>query len=389
MVFTFAMRRMPRATSRLFSTFSGVAPHIISNNVWNSVCPAVGNTSLIKLRKASELTGCNIYGKAEFENPGGSIKDRAALFIVKEAEERGLLSPGNGVIVEGTAGNTGIGLAMIANSRGYDTIILIPASQSQEKKMVLRNLGATLIEIPAVPYKNPNNYVHVAERLANSLHQKLGNVLLANQWNNLANQRAHEATTGPEIWQQLDGKVDAFSCAVGTGGTITGVAQFLRSKSKDIKIGLTDPRGAALYRYFRDGELAAEGDSITEGIGQGRITGNLEGFRPDLLYEITDEEALNQCYSLISEEGLNVGLSAGVNVAGAVKVAQELGPGHNIVTVLCDRSDRYVSKMFNTEFLSSRNLPTPPWLNANDRMTALTTHVGESLTEALSESPSK
>ena len=319
----------------------------------------VGSTPLLRLREASKLTGCDIYGKCEFLNPGGSVKDRAALGIIDAAERAGSLRPG-GTIVEGTAGNTGIGLAAVANARGYRTIIVIPETQTQEKKDALRTLGARLVEVPARPYKHPDNYIKVSGRLA----EALGGVW-ANQFDNTANREAHVATTGPEIWAQTDGKIDAFSCAVGTGGTLAGCAQFLRQASGGrVKIGLTDPPGAALMRLYRDGELCAEGDSITEGIGQGRVTGNLDGFAPDagLAFEIEDADALRCAYSLLRHEGLALGLSSGTNVAGAVRVAQALGPGHTVVTILCDLAHRYSSKMFSVPFLESRGLPTPDWL---------------------------
>ena len=318
---------------------------------------AIGNTPLIRLNGPSEATGCEIYGKAEFLNPGGSVKDRAALSIIQAAERSGALRRG-GTIVEGTAGNTGIGLTAVANTRGVRTIIVINDNQTQEKKDALRQLGAVLVEVPAVPYSNENNYQKVSRRLATEL-----GAVWANQFENLANRAAHVENTGPEIWSQTDGKVDAFSCAVGTGGTLTGTGIALRELSGGkVKIGLTDPRGAALYRYFRDGELASEGDSISEGIGQGRITANLEGFTPDMLFEIGDEDGLRVAFDLLRDEGLALGLSSGINVAGAMEVARQLGPGHTVVTILCDRADRYASKMFNIAFLRERGLPTPEWL---------------------------
>ena len=319
----------------------------------------VGNTPLIRLREPSRRTGCEIFGKCEFLNPGGSVKDRAALGIIEAAERNGSLKPG-GVIVEGTAGNTGIGLTAVANARGYKTVIVIPETQTEEKKSTLRQLGARLVEVKARPYKHPDNYVRVSGRLA----EELGG-LWANQFDNTANRETHVATTGPEIWAQTDGKVDAFSCAVGTGGTLAGVAQSLRQLSGGrVKIGLTDPPGAALMRFYRDGELMASGDSITEGIGQGRVTGNLEGFRPDegFAFEVEDAEALACAYSLLRDEGLALGLSSGTNVAGAIQVAEQLGPGHVVVTILCDLATRYASKMFNVEFLEGRGLPAPEWL---------------------------
>lgn len=322
---------------------------------------AVGNTPLIKLRKASEMTGCTILGKAEFMNPGQSVKDRAALYIIKDALEKGLLEPG-GTIVEGTAGNTGIGLALVGASMGFKTVIVIPETQSQEKKDMLRLAGAELVQVPAAPYKNPNNYVRYSGRLAEQLAktEKHG-AIWANQFDNIANRAAHIATTGPEIWEQTGGKVDGFICAVGSGGTLAGVADVLQPKG--VKVGLADPMGAALYSFYTSGEFASEGTSITEGIGQGRITANLEGFTPDFAYQISDHEALPIVFDLLSEEGLVMGGSTGVNVAGAIRMAQEMGPGHTIVTVLCDYGNRYQSKLFNPEFLSGRGLPVPSWLD--------------------------
>ncbi|KAK4532758.1 hypothetical protein CCYA_CCYA13G3615 [Cyanidiococcus yangmingshanensis] len=328
---------------------------MLSQNVYGSFAEAIGNTPLIKLRRASERTGCNIYGKAEFMEPGGSVKDRAALYLIVDAEQKGLLKPGS-IVVEGTAGNTGIGLTLVGNSRGYRTIIVIPETQSEEKKEFLRACGAELVEVPAAPYRNPNNYVRLSERIAKEL-----GAFWANQFDNPANRRAHEETTGPEIWAQLDGRVDAFNSAVGTGGTLAGVGSFLRSKNPDVKIALTDPQGAALVRYYQDGELKAAGESITEGIGQSRITGNLEGFRPDMCFEISDADALREAFDLVQCEGLNVGLSSGINIAGAIRVAESLGPGHTIVTILCDSGSRYQKKMFNPSYLQQRNLPAPPW----------------------------
>ena len=331
-------------------------------NIRDGFIDTVGNTPLIKLRKASEMTGCMILGKAEFLNPGGSVKDRAALAIIKDAEAKGLIRPG-GVIVEGTAGNTGIGLALVGNARGYRTVIVIPETQSQEKKDTLRLIGAELREVPAVPYKNPDNYVHVSERLAKELaaHQPSG-VLWANQWDNLANRNGHYTTTGPEIWEQTDGKVDGFICAIGTGGTLSGVGIFLKERNPKIRIGLADPVGAALYNYFKHGELKAEGSSITEGIGQGRITKNVEGTPVDAPYQIPDEEALPIIFDLVKHEGLCLGGSSGINVAGAIRLARELGPGKTIVTILADYGTRYQSKLFNPAFLRSKNLPVPDWL---------------------------
>ena len=323
---------------------------------------AIGNTPLIRLRRASEATGCEILGKAEFMNPGQSVKDRAALFIVKDAEERGALMPG-GVIVEGTAGNTGIGLALVANARGYRSVIVIPDTQSQEKKDALRLFGATLVEVPAVPYKNPNNYVHISQRIAARLAKTESNgAIWAQQFDNVANRRAHIETTGPEIWRQTDGKVDGFICAVGTGGTLAGTAMFLKSKKPTIKIGLADPMGAALYSYYTTGTLKADGTSITEGIGQGRITKNLEDAPIDLAYQIPDAEALPIVFDLLEHEGLCLGASSGINVAGAIRLARQLGPGHTIVTILCDYGTRYQSKLFNPAFLREKGLPVPRWL---------------------------
>jgi cysteine synthase len=331
-------------------------------NIRDGFIATVGNTPLIKLRKASEITGCTILGKAEFLNPGGSVKDRAALAIIQDAEAKGLLKPG-GVIVEGTAGNTGIGLALVGNARGYRTVIVIPETQSQEKKDVLRLIGAELREVPAAPYKNPNNYVHVSERLAKELAaREPKGVLWANQWDNLANRNGHYTTTGPEIWQQTDGKVDGFICAIGTGGTLSGVSIFLKERNPKIRIGLADPVGAALYNYFKHGELKAEGSSITEGIGQGRITRNVDGTPVDAPYQIPDEEALPVIFDLVKHEGLCLGGSSGINVAGAIRLAREMGPGKTIVTILADYGTRYQSKLFNPAFLRSKNLPVPDWL---------------------------
>jgi cysteine synthase A len=323
---------------------------------------SIGNTPLIRLKAASEATGCTILGKAEFLNPGGSVKDRAALAIVLDAEAKGLLRPG-GVIVEGTAGNTGIGLALVANTRGYRCVIVIPDTQSQEKKDMLRLCGADLREVPAVPYKNPGNYVHVSQRLAEELAQSEANgAIWANQFDNVANRQGHYETTGPEIWHQTDGKVDGFVCSVGTGGTLAGVALALKERNAKIRIGLADPLGAALYHYYKHGELKAEGSSITEGIGQGRITRNIEGAPIDAAYQIPDEEALPLIFDLLKHEGLCLGGSSGINVAGAIRLARDLGPGHTIVTVLADSGTRYQSKLFNPAFLKSKNLPWPDWL---------------------------
>ena len=323
---------------------------------------AIGRTPLIRLREASENTGCNIYGKAEFLNPGGSVKDRAALFIVKDAEERGLLNPG-GIIVEGTAGNTGIGLALVACASDYKTVIVIPKTQTQEKKDMLRLAGADLHEVEAVPYSNPENYVKVSERMANEIGQDHPQgAIWANQFDNIANRRAHFETTGPEIWQELDGKIDGFTCSVGTGGTLAGVGMALKERNTDIKIALSDPMGSALFNFYKFGNLKAEGSSITEGIGQGRETANLVGAPIEDAYQITDEEALPIIYDLLQNEGLCLGTSSGINVAGAIRMAKELGPGHNIVTILCDYGTRYQSRLFNVEFLKSKGLPFPSWL---------------------------
>ncbi|RYD47202.1 MAG: cysteine synthase A [Verrucomicrobiaceae bacterium] len=327
-----------------------------------SVLEAIGRTPLIKLERASRETGCTILGKAEFMNPGGSVKDRAALAIVQDAIERGALRPG-GMIVEGTAGNTGIGLALVAGAMGFRTVIVIPETQSQEKKDTLRLQGATLIEVPAVPYANPNNYVKVSGRLAEKLAaEHPAGAIWANQFDNVANRRGHHLTTGPEIWEQTDGKVDAFVCAVGTGGTLAGVGMALKERNPAIQIALADPPGAALFSYYTTGVLKAEGSSITEGIGQGRITANLEGAPVDHAFQIPDEEAVALTFDLAEHEGLLLGGSSGVNVAGAIRLAKKLGPGHTIVTILCDSGLRYASKLYNPEFLRSKSLPTPAWL---------------------------
>jgi len=321
---------------------------------------AVGNTPLIKLRRVSEETGCTILGKAEFLNPGQSVKDRAALFIIRDAIERGTLKPG-GTIVEGTAGNTGIGLALVGASMGFKTVIVIPETQSQEKKDMLRLAGAELVQVPAAPYKNPNNYVRYSERLANELAKtELNGAIWANQFDNVANRRAHIETTGPEIWSQTDGKVDGFVAAVGSGGTLAGCAEYLQPKG--VKIGLADPMGAALHSFYTTGTLASEGSSISEGIGQGRITANLEGFTPDHSYQVSDEEALPIVFDLLANEGLCLGGSSGINIVGAMKLARDLGPGHTIVTILCDYGTRYQSKLYNPDFLKSKGLPVPDWL---------------------------
>jgi cysteine synthase len=323
----------------------------------------VGNTPLIRLNRVSEETGCEILGKAEFLNPGSSVKDRAALYIIKDAEERGALTPG-GLIVEGTAGNTGIGLALCGNARGYRTLIVIPETQSEEKKTMLRLCGAELKQVPAVPFKDPGNYVHVAERMAKELAATEKNgVLYANQWDNLANRRAHYEGTGPEIWKQTDGKVDGFICAIGTGGTVAGCSLFFKEKNKNIKIGVADPMGAAMFSYYTTGELKSSGSSITEGIGQGRITKNLENIEVDEAFQIPDTEALPYVFDLLKHEGLCLGGSSGINVAGAVRLAKKMGPGHTIVTVLCDYGTRYLSKLFNPTFLMEQGLPVPDWLD--------------------------
>jgi len=323
---------------------------------------SVGNTPLIRLNRLSDATGCEILGKAEFLNPGGSVKDRAALAIIEDAEARGALKPG-GTIVEGTAGNTGIGLALVGNAKGYKTIIVIPETQSQEKMDMLKLCGVDLRPVPAKPYKDPGNYVKVSGRTADELNEKdPGSAIWANQFDNVANRQGHFRTTGPEIWRQTDGKVDGFICAVGTGGTLAGVGMYLKEQNADVKIGLADPMGAALYNYYANGELKSEGSSITEGIGQGRITKNLEGAPIDLPYQIPDPEALQIVYDLIEQEGLVLGGSSGINVAGAVRMAKDLGPGHTIVTVLCDFGTRYQSKMFNPAFLTEKGLPVPHWL---------------------------
>ena len=330
--------------------------------ILNSVLDAIGNTPLIKLQRVSEETGCTILGKAEFLNPGQSVKDRAALGIVRDAERSGALKPG-GTIVEGTAGNTGIGLALVGSALGYRVVIVMPRTQSQEKKLAVKLLGAELIEVDAVPYSNPNHYARYSGKLAEELAKTEPNgAIWANQFDNTANLEAHYATTGPEIWEQTDGKVDGFICAVGSGGTLAGVAKYLQEQSKYVKIGIADPGGAALYEYFKNGELKSEGTSITEGIGQGRITKNIEDLKVDYAYRCQDDEALNILYDLILHEGLCLGGSAGINIAGAVRLAKDLGPGHTIVTILCDYGNRYQSKLYNPEFLRSKDLPVPPWM---------------------------
>lgn len=332
-------------------------------DIKHGLIDSIGNTPLIRLKKASEETGCDIYGKAEFMNPGQSVKDRAALFIIQDALAKGTLQPG-GVIVEGTAGNTGIGLALVGNAMGFRTVIVIPETQSQEKKDMLRLCGAELIEVPALPYKDPNNYVKYSGRLAQELSAKEPNgAIWANQFDNIANRQAHIETTGPEIWDQTDGKVDGFVCAVGTGGTLAGTGMALKERNKNIQIAIADPMGAALYNYYKNGELKAEGTSITEGIGQGRITENLVDAPIDHAFQISDSDALPIVFDLLQHEGLCLGGSSGINIAGAIDLAKEMGPGHKIVTVLCDYGTRYQSKMFNPVFLKEQGLPIPSWLD--------------------------
>jgi len=327
-----------------------------------SVVEAIGNTPLIRLNRASDATGCEIWGKAEFMNPGQSVKDRAALFIIRDAERRGLLRPG-GLIVEGTAGNTGIGLAMVASALGYRCEIVIPRTQSQEKKDAIKLLGAKLVEVDALPYSNPNNYVRYSGRLAEErLATEPNGAIWANQFDNVANRQAHVETTAPEIWEQTEGRVDGFVCAVGSGGTLAGIAMGLRARNPQVAIGLADPLGASLYNWYAHGELKAEGTSITEGIGQGRITANLEGLTVDYPYQIPDAEALEQVFELTEHEGLCLGGSSGINVAGAIRLARDLGPGKTVVTILCDHGSRYQSKLFNPAFLRERDLPVPKWM---------------------------
>jgi cysteine synthase len=337
--------------------------------VRDGIVEAIGHTPLIRLKRASEMTGCSILGKAEFMNPGQSVKDRAALFIINDAVRKGQLRPG-GVIVEGTAGNTGIGLALVGNAMGFRSVIVIPETQSQEKKDTLRLAGAELVEVPAVPYSNPNNYVKLSGRLAADLAKSEPNgAIWANQFDNVANREGHVETTGPEIWEQTGGKVDGFTCAVGTGGTLAGVAMALKARNKNVKIALADPMGAALYSFYTTGVLKAEGSSITEGIGQGRITKNLEDAPIDVAYQIPDQEAVPIIFDLLEQEGLCLGGSSGINVAGAIRLARELGPGHTIVTVLADYGTRYQSKLFNPEFLRSKNLPVPAWMERRPSVT--------------------
>lgn len=333
-----------------------------------SIIDRIGDTPLVKLKRASEETGCTILGKAEFLNPGQSVKDRAALWIVREAERRGLLQPG-GVIVEGTAGNTGIGLTMVARALGYRTVIVIPETQTREKKDALRLGGAELVEVPAVPYRNPNNYVRLSGRLAEQLAKTEPNgAIWANQFDNPVNRQAHVETTAPEIWHETGGKVDGFICAVGSGGTLAGVAEGLRARDKNVKIGLADPHGAALFSYYTTGAFKSDGGSITEGIGQGRVTANLEGFAPDFCWRVSDAEALDIVFKLALEEGMIMGGSTGINIAGAVRLARELGAGHTIVTILCDYGHRYQSKIYNPAFLREKGLPVPEWM---ERTTAI------------------
>ncbi|HET7335454.1 MAG TPA: cysteine synthase A [Rhizomicrobium sp.] len=333
-------------------------------DIKNDTLAAIGNTALIRLKGASEATGCTILGKAEYANPGQSVKDRAALFIVKDAIARGTLKPG-GVIVEGTAGNTGIGLAVVGNALGFRTVIVIPETQAQEKKDALRLMGAELLEVPAVPYRNPNNYVKLSGRLAEQLAKSEPNgAIWANQFDNVANRQAHVEGTGPEIWEQTGGKIDGFTCAVGSGGTLGGVAIALKEKNPNIRIAAADPMGAAIYSWIKTGELKSEGSSITEGIGQGRVTANLEGAPIDDAYQITDAEMLPVLFDLLQHEGLCMGGSTGINVAAAIRMAKDMGPGHTIVTVLCDYGSRYQSKLFNPDFLREKGLPVPEWLAA-------------------------
>ena len=331
-------------------------------NVRSGFIDSIGNTPLIKLRAASEATGCNIYGKAEFLNPGGSVKDRAALAIIEDAEKSGRLRPG-GVIVEGTAGNTGIGIALVANARGYRSVIVMPETQSQEKKDMLRLCGADLRLVPAAPYSNPNNYVRFSGTLAEELAAKEpAGAVWANQFDNTANRDGHYRTTGPEIWNQTEGKVDGFTCSVGSGGTLAGISRALKERNPDVKIALSDPMGSALFNWHTKGELKAEGNSVTEGIGQGRVTANLEGTQIDMAYQITDEEALPVLFDLIEHEGLVLGGSTAINIVGAMRLARDLGPGKTVVTILCDGGSRYQSKLFNPAFLREKNLPLPRWM---------------------------
>jgi cysteine synthase len=335
----------------------------------NGIVEAIGNTPLIKLKRASEATGCTILGKAEFMNPGQSVKDRPALQMILEAEKRGELKPG-GLVVESTAGNTGIGLALVGNARGYRTLIVIPETQSQEKKDMLRLAGAELVEVPAVPYGNPNNYQHIGRRMAQELRESEPNgVIFADQWNNLDNRKAHFVSTGPEIWAQTDGKVDGFICSIGTGGTLAGVSGFLKQQKPGVVIGVADPRGAAMYELFAHGQArVSDGGSITEGIGLSRVTAIIETIKADKAYLIPDEEAVPVIFDLLEHEGLCMGGSSGINVAGAIRLARELGPGHTIVTILADSGNRYQSKLFNADFLRQKGLPVPPWLTQRSHL---------------------
>jgi len=335
---------------------------VTQNGIRDGLVGAIGNTPLIRLGKASEITGCEILGKAEFLNPGGSVKDRAALGIITDAEERGVLKPG-GIVVEGTAGNTGIGLALVGNARGYRTVIVMPETQSREKIDLLRMIGAELRLVPALPYKNPDNYVHISERVAKELAASEPNgAVWANQWDNPANCAIHRTTTGPEIWRQTGGRIDGFICAIGTGGTLAGNSQALKERNPDVRIAVADPMGAAMSNYFKHGELKGEGSSITEGIGQGRVTGNVAMAQVDDAYRIPDSEALPVVFDLLKLEGLCLGSSSGINVAGAIRMARDMGPGHTIVTILADGGQRYQSKLFNPEFLKQKDLPVPDWL---------------------------
>jgi len=336
--------------------------------ICDGIVHAIGHTPLIRLKRASEMTGCAILGKAEFMNPGQSVKDRAALFIINDAVSKGTLRPG-GVIVEGTAGNTGIGLALVGNAMGFRSVIVIPETQSQEKRDTLRLAGAELVEVPAVPYSNPNNYVKLSGRLAAELaRSEPHGAIWANQFDNVANRDGHIATTGPEIWEQTDGKVDGFVCAVGSGGTLAGVAIALKERNRNVKIGLADPMGAALYSFYTTGVLKSEGSSITEGIGQGRITKNLENAPIDVPYQIPDQEAVPLIFDLLEHEGLCLGGSSGINIAGAIRLARELGPGHTVVTILADYGTRYQSKLFNPEFLRQKGLPVPAWMERRSHL---------------------
>ncbi|CAI5487615.1 unnamed protein product [Closterium sp. Naga37s-1] len=363
----------PAVTAAMASAEAAKRPFVGDLGVRSGFVDAVGNTPLIRLNRASQETGCEIYGKAEFLNPGGSVKDRAALYIIKAAEASGELREG-GVIVEGTAGNTGIGLALVANARGYKTVIVIPETQSQEKKDMLRIAGATLVEVPAVPYKNPNNYVKYSGRLAQAIAKTHpGGAIWGNQFDNTANRQAHYETTGPEIWAQTEGRVDAFICAIGTGGTLAGTGKYLKERKAGVRVGMVDPMGAAMFSYYSTGTLEAHGSSISEGIGQGRITGNLQGWGlpereggcVDFCCQVEDAEALPVVYDLLRYEGLCVGLSSGINVAGAMRLARAMGPGHTIVTVLCDLGTRYQGRLFNPPFLTAKGLPLPAWMDSD------------------------